>query len=357
MTVDALICGPGAWLSTGPQSGIVISNRVRLARNLQGRPFPGWDDASQEGSIWRALCPTVLGLSAMPGAEAFEMEALDEVDRQVLTERHLISQELAQKGAGSGVVVTPDETLAVMLNEEDHLRMQAMSPGSDLFRSWRMIDAADSEIEAQVDYAFSSRLGYLTACPSNVGTGLRASVMLHLPGLVLMNEIDPIMRGLNKIGLTVRGWSGEGTEASGNIFQVSNQTTLGSTEQGIIERLTRIVGEVIQHEQNARARLWEGRKAIVQDYVGRAFGILSHAHILSSKEALYLLSGLRLGMEFGILRNVKEEIINEVMLLTQPGHLQKVEGRQLNTSERDEVRAWIVKSKLAGVQMVKGDHE
>jgi protein arginine kinase len=226
--------------------------------------------------------------------------------------------------------------------------MQAMRAGLDLRATWASIDAMDSELEQHVGYAFSPRLGYLTACPTNLGTGMRASVMLHLPGLVLMNEINPIIKGMAKIGLAVRGLWGEGTEAIGNMFQISNQITLGEKEEAIIANIEQIVLEIIEHEKNARVRLQERRDTVVRDHVGRAYGILAHAHLLTSKEALDLLSGLRLGADVGILHGVDRRVIYELMLLSQPGHLQKMEKKNLKPKERDKYRAKLVRARLAG---------
>ena len=208
------------------------------------------------------------------------------------------------------------------------------------------IDEVDSALEQEVQYAFGVHLGYLTACPTNVGTGLRASVMLHLPGLVLMNEMNPIIKGMGKIGLAVRGLWGEGTEATGNMFQISNQVTLGEKETDIIAELEQIVLEVVEHEKNARIRLLQDREMLTRDHVGRAYGILANAHILTSKEALDLLSGLRLGIDLNILDSLDGRVVDELLLLTQPGHLQKLEGRRLKPKERDRARAEQVRSRM-----------
>ena len=346
--VDKLVQQRGAWLQPGQGSGIVISSRIRLARNLKGAAFPGWAGEEECERIWREVQPLLSGLGLLQPGFAMALPDLDELDRQILFERHLISREQAEKGRGSGIVLRQDEGLSVMVNEEDHLRVQAMRPGLDLRGTWQVIDALDSAIEQQVPYAFSNQLGYLTACPTNVGTGLRASVMLHLPGLVLMNEINPIVKGMGKIGLAVRGLWGEGTEATGHMFQISNQITLGEKEEDVVASIEQIVQEIIEHEKNARQRLLEKRDPVLRDHVGRAFGILSHAHILSSKEALDLLSGLRLGVDLGILTALDRRMVDELLLVTQPGHLQKAEGRTLKTKERDRARARGVRARLSG---------
>ncbi len=347
MNIGDLLKQPGAWLSPGGETSIVVSSRVRLARNFRDSAFPGWAGEEECARLWASLQPVLQGLKTMTPAFGVEMGALDEVDRLILFERHLISREQAEKGKGSGVVVSADESRAIMVNEEDHLRLQSMRPGLDLAGAWKVLDAVDSEIEKSFGYAFSPKLGYLTACPTNVGTGMRASVMLHLPGLVLMNEINPIIKGVNKIGLAVRGLWGEGTEAIGNMFQISNQISLGDSEGNFVATIDQIVQEIVEHEKNARSRLLERKETIVRDHVGRAYGVLAHAHILTSKEAMDLLSGLRLGIDLGILAGMNRRVVDELLLLTQPGHMQKAEGRKLKPKDRDKARAEMVRTHLA----------
>ncbi len=354
MVLDDLIRSPGAWLADGDLPAVVVSSRIRLARNLAGVAFPGWAGEDESVRIQQGLWDMLQGLPSLRPCVQVDMATASVTDRDFLRERHLLSNELAQKSRGSGLVLRADETLSVMVNEEDHLRLQAMRPGMDLPRLWAEIDTLDNEIESHVRYAFAADLGYLTACPSNVGTGLRASVMVHLPGLRLTNEIEPIIRGLTKIGLAVRGLQGEGTEASGNMFQVSNQTTLGESEGAIVERLVQIVSEVATHEQNARQRLLEQREAQVRDCVGRAYGVLCQARVLSSHEALDYLSGLRLGVELGMIKGLGMGDINRLVVYTQPGHLQKVAGRAINPDERDEVRAGMVRDTVRRAAVVEG---
>lgn len=348
MKVEDLLNRPGAWLAVGTDTGPVISSRIRLARNLKGAAFPGWAGAEECERIWNDVRPVLSGLRNLAPAASIGMADLEELDKQILFERHLISRDQAEKGKGSGLVLREDERLSAMVNEEDHLRLQGMRPGLDLRGIWQQINELDSEIERHLDYAFSAKLGYLTACPTNVGTGMRASVMLHLPGLVLMNEVNPVIKGLGKIGLAVRGLWGEGTEAIGNMFQISNQMTLGETEEHLIANIEQIVQEIMEHEKNARTRLLERKETVVRDHVGRAYGVLSHAHILTSKEALDLLSGLRLGVDLGILASVERRSVDELLLLTQPGHLQKLEQRSLKPKERDRFRARLVRERLTG---------
>lgn len=346
MSVMDLAARPHSWFGGGPACPIALSSRVRLARNLKGARFPGRADGDERDRIWRRLEPVLRGIGSMRNAEAAAYADLGELDRLMLSERRLISREHAAQTAGSGVAIRGDESVSVMVNEEDHLRVQAFRPGLDLRDAWRLADAVDTELQDEAPFAFDARWGYLTACPSNVGTGLRASVMLHLPGLSLMDEMGPVVNGIQKIGLAVRGVWGEGTEASGNLFQVSNQMTLGEREENIIATLEQVARELVEHEKNARRRLMEGRRTVLLDHVGRARGILAHAHILSSKEALDHLSALRLGADAGILKVPDRSRIDELLLRVQPAHLQWREGRVLRPGERDEARARLVRSKL-----------
>jgi len=334
------------WLDPMMEEDVIVSSRVRLARNIRGEIFPQRASIEDRVRLLAKVSPVVCALPSMTPALALDMDGLSWTDKNVLCERHLISVEHSEKGKGSGVVLKADESVAIMINEEDHLRMQAISPGLALQSGWQKIDVVDTELEQCVDYAFSRRIGYLTACPSNVGTGLRASVMLHLPALNLLNEMDPIIKGLTRTGFAVRGLLGEGTDAFGNMFQISNQMTLGESEKAILDRLTDVVLEIAGHEKNARVRLVEQRKMYLADYVGRAYGVLMNAQLLSSREMLDLLSSLRLGVDVGIIRDVSAPTIHELMLLTQPGHMQIMLDRELSPEDRDQMRAQMVRDRL-----------
>ena len=357
MTTDQFIRKPGAWLRADSDEdcgGVVISSRVRLARNIDGVAFPDWAEEEAVVRLAGELGAVLRSLPDLSAAHFFEMQGLSELDKQVLKERHLVSNELTEKGAGSAVIVSQDEQVSVMINEEDHLRLQALCPGLGLGQVWTRIDAIDTAVAEKFDFAFSAGLGYLTACPTNVGTGLRASVMLHLPGLGLCQEVEPVIKGLERIGFAVRGLLGEGTEASGNMYQVPNQSTLGEAEEDIMARLVDIIREVVRHERNARERLNEGGRIPLLDHVGRAYGVLLHARSLPSREALDLLSALRLGVEFGLITGVTVGQINETMILTQPGHLQIMQAEQLDAERRDEVRAAMVRQRLTEVNLTDG---
>jgi protein arginine kinase len=264
-------------------------------------------------------------------------------------ERHLISREHAAKTAGSGVVLNKEETFCVMINEEDHLRMQALRPGLQLREAWSAIDKFDSALEKKLDYAFNNDLGYLTACPTNLGTGIRVSAMLHLPGLVLAEQINPIIQSVNKLGLAVRGLYGEGTEALGNVFQVSNQMTLGENETTIVERLDKVLLQIIEHEENARQTLLEKKTKVVFNHIGRAYGVLANAHSISSKETMNLLSLMRLGVDLGLFPAVERSLVDELFIITQPAHLQKQFSDKLSAEERDLLRSDMVRERLKNV--------
>jgi len=333
----------------GPHDQIVLSSRVRLARNIRDGAFPGWAKKPERVRVLEIIRPAVEQATPMKSGFSETMDSLTALDKQVLVERHLVSREHAAKSAGSGLVVNTEETLSVMINEEDHLRMQALRPGLQLRQAWQAIDGLDSELEKKLDYAFSTDLGYLTACPTNLGTGIRVSAMLHLPGLVLAEQINPIIQSVNKLGLAVRGLYGEGTEALGNVFQVSNQMTLGETEASIVERLEKVLAQIIEHEENARASLLEKKPKMVHNHVGRAYGILANAHSISSKETMNLLSLLRLGVEIGLFPKTEVALVDELFLLTQPAHLQKTQSEKLTAEERDLLRADMLRERLKPV--------
>jgi protein arginine kinase len=333
----------------GPHDRIVMSSRVRLARNLKDGAFPGWAKKPERVRILDLVRPAVESLPEMKGAFSETMDALGPLDKQLLVERHLISREHAAKSAGSGVILNRDETLCVMINEEDHLRMQALRPGLQLRQAWLAIDRLDSELERKLNYAFSNDLGYLTACPTNLGTGIRVSAMLHLPGLVLAEQINPIIQSVNKLGLAVRGLYGEGTEALGNVFQVSNQMTLGESESSIVERLEKVLSQIIEHEENARQTLLEKKPKTIYNHIGRAYGILANAHSISSKETMNLLSLLRLGVEVGLFPTMQAPLVDELFILTQPAHLQKQHSEKLSAEERDLLRADMLRERLKPV--------
>src|SRR5437016_9977906 len=337
----------------GPHNRIVLSSRVRLARNLKGLAFPGWAKKLERVKALDQIRPAVESLPQLTGAFSESMDNPSVLDKNILVARHLISREHAAKSAGSGLVLNREESLCVMINEEDHLRMQALRPGLQLKQAWGAIDQVDSKLEKKLDYAFSPDLGYLTACPTNLGTGIRVSAMLHLPGLVLAEQINQIIQAVNKLGLAVRGLYGEGTEALGNVFQVSNQMTLGEAESDIVERLNKVLAQIIEHEENARATLLDKKPKSVYNHIGRAYGILANAHSISSKETMNLLSLMRLGVDLGLFPDLERWLVDELFIITQPAHLQKRYSEKLSAEERDLLRADMVRERLRNVSRPK----
>ena len=348
MAIHNILTNSGEWMrGEGPHHQIVVSSRVRLARNLRNFSFPGWAKKTERLQILEAIKPQVEGLAEMSDAFSVYSQDLSALEKQVLVERHLISREHAAKGVGSAVVMNKKQTLSIMINEEDHLRMQGIRSGLQLKTVFKMIDKVDSALEERLDFSFSPQLGYLTACPTNVGTGMRASAMMHLPGLVLSEQINQIIQAVNKVGLAVRGLYGEGTEALGNFFQVSNQTTLGQREEDIIADLQKVIERVIENEQNARQMLLQKRPNTLLDQIGRGYGILQHAYSMNSKEALNLLSFMKLGIDLGFFPEECSRPLDELFMETQPAHLQKGTAQKLAADERDALRAEIIRAKLS----------
>ncbi len=347
MKFSNVLATAGEWLrGEGPHHQVVISSRVRLARNLRSRPFPGWAKKAERTSILELVRPRVEELPEMQDSFSESLQDISALDRQVLVERHLISREHAAKGVGSAVVINRRQTLSIMINEEDHLRMQSIRSGLQLKQAFKLVDKIDSALESKLEFAYDPRLGYLTACPTNVGTGMRASAMLHLPGLVLSELISQVIQAVSKIGLAVRGLYGEGTEAMGNLFQISNQTTLGEREDDIINRLSKVIETIIEKEHDARQVLLQKKPNTLSDQIGRAYGVLTYAHAMASKEALNLLSIIKLGVDLGAFPEERRFSIDELFIETQPAHLQKTSQQKLNAEERDHLRAQIIRERL-----------
>jgi len=350
MRFSTLIKNPADWMQGhGLHSDIVMTSRIRLARNLADSPFPGWSSERQRTELLERARPVLSMMPQMKDCFAEDYANLGKTKKQVLVERHLVSREHAARSTGCAVIIDRKQNLSIMINEEDHLRIQGIRAGLNLRDAFDLVNQLDSELEHQLPYAFDSRLGYLTACPTNVGTGMRASVMLHLPGLVLAEQIKQVMSAVNKIGLAVRGLYGEGTEALGNLFQVSNQHTLGETEAELINRIEAVAENIVQAEQNAREKLRKESPIMLHDQVGRAYATLRYSHILASKEALNLLSLLRLGADLDILSNCDRGLVDMLLLEIQPAHLQLVAGRELSPEERDTRRAEIARQRLKSV--------
>ncbi len=351
MEVSDLIQTGGEWLrGVGPMHDVVISSRVRLARNLAGMPFLNRCTDEQRIELESRIRGEILNSGVARDVFYVSMPEADEVDRELLVERHLISRQHAEADHPRGVVVRTNETMAIMVNEEDHLRVQVLRSGLQLEDAFEEINKIDDILENRLEFAFHRRYGYLTACPTNVGTGLRVSVMLHLPALKMTGEIEKVFRAARDMRLAIRGLYGEGTEATGDFFQVSNQTTLGKSEQQIVEEfLGQTIPGFIEYEQRARESLVNHRTLAVDDKIYRALAILQSTRMISSEETMYLLSLVRLGVNMGRLTGVDIHTVNELFLLTQPAHLQEAQKKRMHPKERAAARAEILRKRLANL--------
>ncbi len=347
MELEELVNTCGEWLrGSGPESDIVISSRIRLARNLADYPFISRASAADRTEIERVLRERVCGLKDIPGFVYLDVNKLDALDRQFLVECQLISRELADGQGPRGVAIASEDRASLMVNEEDHLRLQVMRSGLDLQGAWEKINQFDDAIESEVTYAYHERLGYLTACPTNVGTGMRVSVMLHLPALVMTRQIDKLFRSLQKISLAVRGLYGEGSQAMGDFYQISNQITLGRSEVDLIKQVGDVVPTIIEYERKAREFLIRESQENLHDRVSRAYGILRTAQTISSEETMHLLSSVRMGVNLGLIRDLEIPMLNKLFIYTQPAHLQKLHGGELDTADRNIERARYLRAHL-----------
>ncbi len=341
-----------SWMApTGPESDMVLSSRVRLARNLAEVAFPHGMTAEQAQRVVDRVEEAVRELNRQKGLGHFTFIPLGVVpplERQVLVEKHLISPQQVQQAEGRAVAIRDDEAVSIMVNEEDHLRIQCLAPGLGLDEALELCNRVDDALEKKLDYAYCEERGYLTACPTNVGTGLRASAMLHLPALVHSNQAGRVFGAIAKLGLAVRGFFGEGTEALGNIFQVSNQITLGQAEEEIVANLKGVSRQIIDQERQARETFLRDHRPQLEDRVHRSLGLLRHARVMSSQEAMQLLSDVRLGVAMGLVEGVRLETLNELMVLIRPAYLQKLAGGELDPFQRDWRRAALIREKLAG---------
>ncbi len=341
MKLESLACGCGEWLKgSGPESDIVMSSRIRLARNLADYPFirrcTDIDRATIESTVRERLTAD----DRLKELTFINVASLENLDRQFLVERQLISREHADADGARAVAIDKNEGMSLMVNEEDHLRLQVMKSGLDLHGAWAEINRIDDVIEEHVTYAFHKQLGYLTACPTNVGTGVRVSVLVHLPALVITKHIDKVFRSLQRINLAVRGLYGEGSQAMGDFYQVSNQITLGKCEEELIKQVGDVVPVLIEYERKAREYLISGENQHdLFDQVSRAYGTLQNAQQISSEETLYLLSQVRMGINLGLIGDLEIPVLNKLLIHTQPAHLQKLRNTELNTSERNIERA------------------
>lgn len=341
-----------SWLeASGDHADIILSTRVRLARNLQGQAFGPRARVNDREAVLTRFKGALSASPYLTGGTLLEMGALSTRARKLLLERRLVSRDLLGEpdgpAHGTGVLLSDHDPLSVMVNEEDHLRIQSLVSGLRLQGAWNMVDRLDEELGQELPYAYHHEFGFLTSCPTNVGTGLRASVLMHLPGLVLTKEIGKVLQGLGQVGLTFRGLYGEGSEVVGNFFQVSNQTTLGKTEEDLVDHLDKIVRQVIQYENNARQVLLRDARAVTEDKIWRAYGLLRYARSLSFEELMNLLSGVRLGVGLKLLPGLRVYTLNKIMIFSQPAHLEQAAGRDLPPAEGDAHRAAYVRSVLA----------
>jgi len=339
------------WMrGKGPQSDIVISSRVRIARNLADLPFPTVADEYQAKEVLKRVEQVFRQGRDNPvfsDAEWISMADLTDLEKRVLVEKHLISLNMAEESRHGAVILSGNEAVSIMVNEEDHLRIQCLFPGFQLVDAWRLADQLDDWFEKRLNYAFDEKCGFLTSCPTNVGTGIRASVMVHLPALAMAEQLNRLLPAITQVGLAVRGIYGEGSAALGNLYQVSNQVTLGLTEDEILDKLQGVVQQLIQHEKNARAHLMEISPIQLEDRVYRSYGILTNARVIDSKEAMSRLSDVRLGIDLGLIRDVSAHVMNELMVITQPGFLQHQAGQILTPEERDKRRAALIRERVA----------
>ncbi|MEW4567372.1 protein arginine kinase [Tautonia sp. JC769] len=356
MNLDALTRTSGEWLrGTGPESDIVICSRIRLARNLADFPFTNRASDTEKTEIER-ICRATMDKAGLE-LDYQSVVNLDALDRQLLVERQLISRELSTGDGPRGVAIGPRENVSVMVNEEDHLRIQVMNSGFSLADVWEQINTLDDQIEEHLHYAFNPQLGYLTACPTNVGTGIRVGVMLHLPALANTKQIEKVFRALHKLNLAVRGLYGEGTQADGDFYQISNQQTLGKSERELIRNLSEVVPQIINYERQARQEWIGQRRQHLHDQVSRAYGVLKTAHTISSSETMHLLSSVRMGVNLGLIDDLEIRTVNELFIHTQPAHLQKIQGEPLEVDERNIARAGYIRRRLASDNQAAEERE
>ncbi len=345
---DEMAKTPAAWLAgTGDEALVVLSTRVRLARNVAGCRFPVSSDSDTKNRIIGYFDSTFTRSRLMSDGQYIKASDINEIDRDFLVERHLISPVFLNNGdLAKALFIARDERASIMVNEEDHLRIQALSPGFDPRGAFDLAVAYDQEIGKYLEFEYDRDFGYLTACPTNAGTGMRASVLIHLPGLVLTRDIDRVISQVTRSGLVVRGFYGEGSDVLGNLFQVSNQTTLGISEEDILNQIGSVTRDIVDKEAQARKRLIDEAADMIEDKIWRAYGILKYARVLTSDEVMNLLSAVRLGHALNVIDFLDVAKINQILLLSQPAHLQKYYGSEMDHNKRDFVRAQMVREKI-----------
>ncbi len=341
-----------SWINeSGPYNGIVMSSRIRIARNIAGLPFPSIANREVSQKVVDMVRKSILESNSILSRDFdfIPLKNLKDVEKYVLVEKHLISPDLIERAEVAAALINHGEQISIMVNEEDHIRMQCIFPGFQVDKAWELLNKVDDIVEESIEYSFDENLGYLTSCPTNVGTGMRASVMMHLPGLVATNYINSVLHTISKVGLTARGLYGEGSEALGDIYQISNQITLGPSEEEIISNINIAVRQIMENEKMARQALVQSSKLEFEDSIWRALGILTHARKLSLQEFMSMLSQVRLGVDMGIINGIDVVTLNELMVKCQPAHLQAYIGREANAQELDVARADRVRKELSKV--------
>lgn len=350
MRFSTLVKNPAGWMTGKQANDVVLTSRIRLARNIAGHAFPGWARKEQRRQIFTEIAETVSGMDFMQKGFMKELSELSPLEKQLLVEKHLISREQAARSQGSGVLVNRKQSIALMVNEEDHLRIQCIFSGLCLKEAYDLIRETDEALENQLQYAFDGEWGFLTACPTNLGTGMRASAMLHLPALILTEQAEQVFKAVNRMGLAVRGLFGEGTESWGDLFQISNQSTLGESEETIINRLNEIINQVARHERNARLKLQEDEPYGLMDKISKAYGNLLYGFKYDSKSAFADISMIRLGATINLFGQGAITLCDRLMMDIQPAHLQMTEGKELEMEQRDIIRAKIIRHQLQSLK-------
>jgi protein arginine kinase len=337
----------GEWMKgTGPEHDVVLSSRVRLARNVTDIPFPAAAQEDQLRHVMEMVQAAVVGQPLLADANFIKLVEIEPLERQLLVEKHLISPQHVQAVKHKAVIVRPDEAVSIMVNEEDHLRIQTLFPGLQPNEAWYLASKIDDGLAERLDFAGSERWGYLTACPTNVGTGLRASIMIHVPALAMTDQMKRVVAAVSQFGLVVRGIYGEGTDVLGNLYQISNQVTLGQTEEEIIEHLLRVTRQIIGQERSAREHILKQSRSRLEDRIFRSYGVLTNARIVSTQEAMQLISDVRLGIDMGLVKGLEPRILQELLVIIRPAHLQKIMGCQLDAPERDFHRAMLIRERM-----------
>ena len=350
MEIKDLSDNTGEWLrGTGKESDIVISSRVRLARNVAGYPFLSRANLKQRKEIESLLRKTIIERNIARDVSYVNLNQATAVDKLFLVERHLISKEHAEGEGERGVAFGKSETVSLMINEEDHLRIQVIRSGFELKNTWDTIDEIDNILGESLNFAFSSRFGFLTACPTNVGTGMRVSVMMHLPALGMTKHIEKVFNAVGKLGLVVRGLYGEGTKVAGDLYQISNQFALGKSEKEILSIIESVTPRITSYERMARKTLVLESKDQLEDRIWRSYGMLKAARMITSEEILQLLSQVRMGVNIGLIDDIEMQTLNELFVLTLPAHLQKLQGCELDSEQRNVIRASYVRKRLEGL--------